>query len=162
MPELNIADFTYWAKNNGWHIKTAEIDVETLPDDVKDRYNIPTEYKNFLESVKTCINKEENIWFLCTDDYLENSEDAFRWNEFELISLEAADEDIALRDSVKSYWDNHLPIIMNVKDDYAYYAIDMNTRKIVKGNEPEFEETTIVADNFEEFIGKIIAQEIAL
>ncbi|MDR1930737.1 MAG: hypothetical protein LBQ44_08940, partial [Treponema sp.] len=118
-----INNFIDWAKNNGWNILLENNRINNLPENLMQRYNIPNEYKAFLGKIKICINAEENIWFLCIGDYLEESEDAFRWNEFELISIEAADDDNELINGIKDYWNKHFPIILNVKDEYKYYAI---------------------------------------
>jgi hypothetical protein len=137
-------------------------DIKNLPQNVFERYNIPIEYKQFLENIESCINADENVWFLCIEDYLPKSEDDFRWNEFELISLESADDDAELINRIKNYWNKHFPIIMSVRGDYEYYAINVENKKIVYGCEPEFEESKIVAHDFYELLEKIINKEIEL
>jgi hypothetical protein len=157
-----INNFINWAKNNRWNTIIEKNNIKNLPENILARYNIPDEYKTFLENIKMCINSEENIWFLCIDDYLEKSESTFRWNEFEIISLEAADDDAELINKIKNYWNKHLPIIFNVKGEYEYYAVNVENKKIVYGYEPEFEESEIVANNFRELLDKIINNEIKL
>jgi hypothetical protein len=157
-----INNFINWAKNNRWSVIIENNSIKNLSGNILARYNIPDEYKTFLENIKTCTNSEENIWFLCIDDYLEKSEGAFRWNEFEIISLEAANDDAELINEIKNYWNKHLPIIFNVKGEYEYYAINVENKKIVYGYEPEFEESEIVANNFGELLDKIINNEIKL
>jgi hypothetical protein len=49
-----------------------------------------------------------------------------------------------------------------VKGEYEYYAINVENKKIVYGYEPEFEESEIVANNFGEFLDKIINNKIKL
>jgi len=51
---------------------------------------------------------------------------------------------------------------MMVDGDYAYYAIDVNDGSVVYGYEPEFEEVTIIAKSFGEFLGKVVSGEIKL
>jgi hypothetical protein len=160
MEKLN--DFINWIKNNGWNITLKNNDIKNLPQNVFERYNIPIEYKQFLENIESCINADENVWFLCIEDYLPKSEDDFRWNEFELISLESADDDTELINKIKDYWNKHFPIIMSVRGDYEYYAINVENKKIVYGCEPEFEESKIVANNFYELLEKIVNKEIEL
>jgi hypothetical protein len=157
-----IRNFVKWAENNGWKITTKNNILENFPKDIVERYNIPDEYKKFLENIEVCTNVDENVWFLCIGDYLPKSEDSFRWNEFELISLEAADGDIEMINEIKNYWNKHFPIIMGVKGGYEYYAINVENKKIVYGYEPEFEEGKIVSNNFEELLEKIIKKEIEL
>jgi hypothetical protein len=157
-----INKFINWGKNNCWNITIENNTIRNLPENILARYNIPDEYKTFLENIKICTNSEENTWFLCIGDYLEKSEDAFRWNEFELISLESADGDGELINVIKNYWDKHFPIIFNIKNGYSYYAINTENKKIVYGYEPEFEENKIVANNFDELLEKIINKEMEL
>jgi hypothetical protein len=64
-----------------------------LPDEILKRYNIPGAYKNFLERIENRINKDENKWFLCINDYMKKGEGEFRWNEYEIISIEAREGD---------------------------------------------------------------------
>jgi hypothetical protein len=157
-----INDFINWLQNNGWKIALKDNDIKNLHQNIFERYNIPVEYKQFLETIESCVNAGENVWFLCIEDYLPKSEDSFRWTEFELISMESADDDTELINRIKNYWNNHFPIIMSVEDDYKYYAINVENKKIVYGCEPEFEESEIVANNFYEFLEKIINKEIEL
>ena len=46
--------------------------------------------------------------------------------------------------------------------EYSYYAIDTVTGNVVNGFEPEYEESTVVAENFESFLKKIMSGEIVL
>jgi hypothetical protein len=88
---------------------------------------------------------EETKWFLCIDDYRPKSEYSFHWNEFERVSLEAADE---WTRSVRAFWDAHCPFFMAVDGLYAYYAFDIQDGSVVSGNEPEFEDVKIVAKSY--------------
>jgi hypothetical protein len=124
-----MGDFINWAQKNGWKITLKNSKIENLPKDIAERYNIPDEYKTFLENMDICTNADESVWFLCIEDYLPKSEDGFRWNEFETISLGAADSDSESIKNIKNYWDKHFPIIMSVKGDYEYYAINTENKK---------------------------------
>lgn len=94
--------------------------------------------------------------------FLENEDDAFSWNSFEQMSLEAAEGDTNLENEVKLFWNAHLPIMMSVGGCYEYYAITLNDGNIVHGSEPEFEESSIVAESFADFLLKIVAGEIVI
>jgi len=157
-----INEFIKWAQKNGWKISFRNNSETNLPQNIIERYIIPEEYKAFLTIVEKCINSEGNMWFFCNNDYLRNEENSFRYNEFEIISLDAADGDDELINGIKNYWNEHLPIIFNVNGEYEYYAINIEDQKIVYGFEPEFEESIIVANNFIEFMDKIIRGEIKL
>ena len=99
------------------------------------------------------------MWFICYDEFIGNSDIAFKWNEFESMSLEAAEEDLTWKEDIKFFWDNNLPIIMSVANDYAYYAINSNG-EIVLGTEPEFEEVKKTANSFEEFVNMIMTNKV--
>lgn len=75
---------------------------------------------------------------MCKEDYGIQSEDAFQWNEYELISLDSAEGNIEWENEIKEFWNNHLSIIMSVKCGYSYYVISMKNGSIVQGNKLEF------------------------
>lgn len=152
------SSFDRWAKENNW--KTV-VQNRCLPQEILERYNnIPKSWLTFIKGYGSILNEEENIWFLTAENYCPKSEDEWRYNEFELISHEAADEDEELISEVKQFWDNHFPIIISVADGYQYYAIELDSGKIVCGYEPEFEEAETLAENFDEFLEMIINNEV--
>ena len=153
-----IEQFTEWAAERNWNIKTRDGDME-LPEEIAQRYNAPEGWQEFIKGFSLCANADCTKWFITFEDF---GEEGYRWNEFELISLEAADEDMEWRKQVTDFWDKHLPIFMSVEGEYEYYAINVESGRVVFGFEPEFEEAETVADSFEEFIGKIVSGEIAL
>ena len=73
---------------------------------------------------------------------------AFAWNEWERQSIEAAEGDEELERRVVAFWDSHLPILLSVKSGYAYFAIEQSSLRIVRGEEPEYEEATPLAPSF--------------
>jgi hypothetical protein len=158
-------EFIRWAQDMGWDI-TLKPESEWHRDvGIPIRYpNLPASYTAFLSKVKQCITPGDKAWFICTDDYRGVSDTAFQWNEFELLSLEAAGPDQAWQADITSWWDHHLPIIMSVHDGYAFYALDLSDKRgaIVQGTEPEFEETVKVADTLEEFWRLIMTNAITL
>lgn len=159
----NINEFIGWAKENGWTISLNQDRNLKLDDSIISRYKaIPSEYISFLGAVKQCATPNENTWFLCQDEYNNRSDDSFKWNEFELLSLEAATEDDIWRSEITAWWDNYLPIVISVDGGYSFYAIDLNHDKgaIVRGYEPEFEEVEKVANHFAEFLGLIMTNSI--
>ncbi len=46
-----------------------------------------------LKRVKQLISPSEKNMVLCEDEYNGNSDITFKWNEFELLSLEVAEDD---------------------------------------------------------------------
>lgn len=158
-----IEKFLAYMKKCGWNIEIKEKQGFDLPDTVKNRYeNIPGGWFEFITTVQNIVSCDETTWFLCEDDYDSKGDKAFRWNEWELISLESIEDDTEWENEVKEFWNKHLPILLSVKEGYSYYAIAMKDGSIVKGNEPEFEECELVADSFEDFMKKIMNHEVQL
>ena len=113
----------------------------------------------FLNYVKKVETADSSAWFLCASDYETTDDtDGFSWNEFEKISLASAESDDE-KESIKKWWESHLPVAMSVKGEYTFLAIDIDTGNIVQGYEPDFEDTETVAENFEELIKMIISEE---
>ena len=85
--------FFDWLKINNWtYEKNDKINITDIA--IRDRYNnIPEEFIDFLTMFKSITSADETTWFLCNDDYTDDSEDAFRWNEFEIMSIEAEGDD---------------------------------------------------------------------
>ena len=94
--------------------------------------------------------------------YAPQTDRAFQWNEWELISLEAAEGDSVWTDDIIGFWNGHLPIFASVNGGYSYYAISMEDGSIVHGFEPEFEKCEIVAASFNDFMKKVICKQIDL
>ncbi len=158
-------DFINWTKINNWDISLKENPGLGLNNSITTRYkDIPQGYKDFLYNVKHCIAPSEKSWFLCEDEYNDNSDIAFRWNEFELLSLEAATNDNIWESEIISWWDKHFPIFMSVDGAYSFYAIDLanNIGSIVQGVEPEFEEVEEIASSINDFFELIIKGKIQL
>ena len=62
---------------------------------------------------------------------------AWQWNEWELLSLKAAENDAAWKDEIRKFWDGHSPVFLSLEGGYAYYAISIKEGSIVYGSEPE-------------------------
>ena len=73
-----------------------------------------------------------------------------------MLSLNSAEGDDVWADEIKVFWNKHLPIVMSVRDSYAYYAISVEDGSVIYGAEPEFEECKQVAGSFAEFLGRIM------
>ena len=157
--------FKLWLKENDWIVELNTNKFDYKENSILNKYNdIPITFINILKEYSNISSKDDTTWFICEKDYLDESEDAFRWNEFELMSLEAAEEDEKWKIEIKDWWRKKLPFIMSVSGGYSYYAIDLEENKgtIIFGREPEFEDAIVVAKNFDEFIEKIVKKEIIL
>lgn len=141
-------------RKKGWTISRRNVSPCSLPACISNRYsNIPDEWVMFINSFSDCVSPDKTVWFLCADDFVRQGDDVFRWNEFELMSLQAAvdENDAEWKSAVVRFWDGHLPICLSVASGYEYYAIRMLDGVIVHGAEPEFEETTETAPSFARF-----------
>ena len=138
----------------GWKIQHSTSQEPLLPPDLQRRYPlVPPEVTGFLQTMESCTNAEETVWFLCREDYRRSDEQSFRWNEFELMCLET--EDSEKQERVRGFWDMHLPFMLCVHSDYDYLAVSLHKEsygEIVHGCGPEFEETGSVAPSFAQFL----------
>lgn len=155
--------FFDWAKANHWTVERAK-EKQTIPDEVKRRYpEIPTAYADFFSLFQLCSNAADTKWFLTREDFLQTDEEAFAWNTFEEMSLEAAEGDEGLVQEIKSYWNVHLPVLLSVEDEYEYYALHTGDGTMVKGYGPEFEDSAEkIADSFRDFLEKVTSGRLCL
>ena len=147
-------DYLKNIETNGFTIVRRETTKELSADILKRYKTIPTEYLDFLKQFKQIINQEDTVWFNSIEDFNEELDVDFKWNAFELMSLESFEDDEEESENIRNFWNNHIPILMSVRE-YEYLAICLESDKygeIVHGLEPEFEEISKVCDNFEQLI----------
>lgn len=120
---------------------------------------IPDSVRDFLSETRALCSPDEKVWINTCAHINGRSGFAFAWNEWELLSVQAAreDQDELLAGRIAAFWDEHLPVLMSVKSGYAFFALTKDGR-IVRGEEPEFEETIPLADGFEEMLRMIVEQ----
>ena len=143
-----------------WQVVERQPELLRLPDTVVARHpRIPTLVTEFLGSFVTCEKADQTEWFLSGADFAGATSSAFRWDAWEQLSLEAAgDDDDMIRD-IYAFWDAHIPILLSVRDGYAYHAVKTAADgfgRVVAGREPEFEEADVLADSFEEYLRQIM------
>lgn len=162
METKTLVEIVNKLRKEEWNILEYEIPVKLqLNYQFKERYKIiPRDYLYFLSHIKSAVNKDEQSWFLCQNEYNDTSEDSFLWNQLEIMSLDTArdDDDIEWVNEIKLFWDCHLPIMLSIRSGYSYVAIgtcEENLGKIFYGVEPEFEETTLIANSFIDFLNKL-------
>lgn len=161
-----INTFLQWAVSNNWNVSKNTESIK-LPHVIQNRYYKIKEltlFMTFINIVSNCSSPDDCSWFLCLSDYdKENLENEFAWNEFEKISIESA-SDAEEKAKISNWWNRHIPIFISVKEEYSFFAIDLtnNLGHIVQGFEPEFEDTTLVANSFEEFLYFIIIGKIKI
>lgn len=145
-------------KDFDWNVEPND-SSSRFPNEITNRYQeLPKEIIQFVTSFKTIASPDKKSWFLTVDDYSYTGDELYKWNEWELLSLESAEDDKELIEYIKGFWDYHFPIIFSVKNCYTYFAINLENYSIVCGGEPEFEETTYIAGSFEEFLNLLCNQ----
>lgn len=152
-------------RERGWVIRESET-LNSLPENVRARYPaILPEVENFLGRLELCHNREENAWFLTPADFQKTDDDGgFRWNEYELMGLEGAENNPELQAQVRSFWNQHLPIMMAVHSDYDYLAVRLaepNFGSIVHGAALEWENPSTVAGSFQEFMVRFAEEAVS-
>jgi hypothetical protein len=155
-----IMEFIRWAKNNGWKINVTDTKTGDLPFDIMKKYNIPDDYKTFLETVEVCQKADNSIWFVCGSLLLVNS-NMFRWDDLGPAGLKETNEDVKTNNQTLKYLKKYFPIIFNAKTG-CIFLIHQKDNKILKSNGVEFDKGEIVSDNFEELLEKIMNREIEL
>jgi len=113
-------------------------------------------YGAFLAAFTDLHNANQTRWFLSTADHDCTADSAFSWHTLRDISLDAA-LDVAGRQVVLDFWQQHTPIYMSVAGDYEFLAIERDSGRIVHGIEPEFEDTREVAPSLAALFEDMIA-----
>lgn len=149
------AQFLDHMRTRGWRVEIGP--NPPLPPWITERYHsLPELWLQFTGEVRELFGPDETTWFLCAEDYDTRLDQAWRWNEWEELSLQSAQSDESWAGEIKAFWNEHLPIVLSVQNGYAYYAISMTDGCVVYGSEPEFEECTLVAGSFAEFLEHIM------
>ncbi|WP_309380183.1 SMI1/KNR4 family protein [Cerasicoccus frondis] len=145
----------------GWRIRPRTNRNRFIDGEVADRYKeIPKPIENFLSGISECVSPSEQSWFLCEADFAETSDASFSWNEWENMSLEAADGDTDLTTEITRFWSEYFPFYFSVDGEYQFYAASLRKEDfgvIVHGAEPEFEEVTKVFEDFSDFLEHLIS-----
>jgi hypothetical protein len=150
-------------RKKGWIVSERVAQPLRLPPEIAARHpKVPISLADFLGSVSACENASHTEWFLCEADYAGTSGSAFRWDEWERMSLEAAGDDSRLAAHVRAFWDAYLPFMLSVRDGYAYYAVRTvadGFGRVVMGREPEFENASVMAESFEGFLDSLLGEQ---
>jgi hypothetical protein len=147
-------------EKRGWRVDPRAVPGPLLSPHLLVRYpSLPADLVAFLSGLEVCCNRGEDIWFLTAADYARSTPETFRWNEFELMSLESAaeqgeDEQAA---NVRKFWDAHFPFMLAVHSDYDYLAVQVGDGEfkrgaVVHGNGDDFEEPGLIAPSFQRFL----------
>lgn len=159
-----VEKFKDWAEKNGWIFETEVDDIDLSVHLILKDYDLKGQplFCEFITYFSKLANREDTKWFLCVGDYrAPENENEFTWDEFHRISVENAYDD-EQRGEIEKFWKNHLPFLMSVSGGYGYWALELDSGKIVHGFEPMFEEVTVAAKSFEDFLKKIVVGKISL
>ena len=149
-------------KRLGWKVELL-LPTVSLPEPVKIRYRwIPTDVEDFIAEISVIEAPGAKAWFLGGRDYSGLGSSAFAWNEWERLSLGAAEGNDKQVSAIRSFWDDHFTIAMSVKNGYAYFALRRSDLCIVCGEEPEFEETRIVASSLDSILKRCAVPDAEL
>ena len=110
----------------------------------------------FATRVRRCVAPGEQVWWLGSEDFLDDSGEG--WDFFEAqVALPSAEGDAAWTSAVRAFWSAHLPFALSVRGDYAYLAVDRAGR-VWEGRAPELEAPSLVAESLDAFARQLTAQ----
>jgi hypothetical protein len=145
-------DALFRLKRVGWTVRLQACQ-QVVPIIIEVRYAwIPSELKQFVVELEAAVSPNEKAWLLGLPDFVGSKSTAFKWNEWERMSLGAAEGDPRLRCAIQQFWDLHFPVANSVKSGYAYFAVRKTDLCVVRGEELEFEKPNPVAPSFLELL----------
>jgi len=143
----------------GWQVEFPESGPEPFPPEVRLRYpELPEELVSFMQGFAVCLNPLENAWLTSARDLSEPH--AFSFDEFERLSLQAAEGDSEWLESIRAFWSRHFPFAMSVGGSYQYFALVLDGEHrgaVVHGIEPEFESPDVIAAGLPDFLAQLLA-----
>jgi hypothetical protein len=143
----------------GWRVEKSPA-RRPLPGAIGKRYPwMPANYRALVEEMAIICGPDEKSWFLTEADFSGSAGSAYAWNEWERQSLDAAGSDKALKAAIVSFWDSHLSILFSTKSGYAFFALQKDGLGVVHGEEPEYEETTLIARSLTGFLRLLVDQD---
>jgi hypothetical protein len=146
---------------HGWDVAPPE-PGQALPA----RYgSLPDALQAWLASFARCANPEGTAWFVAMADVIRDAagltpEDAFRHDEFERLSLEAAGDDAPWARAIRDFWQRHFPLWLRVDGDYEYCALVLDgpgRGTVVHAVAPDFEATSTIAASLPDFLAQVRA-----
>lgn len=156
---MGVIDFL---KESGWQleINNNDISFDLLSEKIRIRtLNVPHELKQLMSSLKILENTDATAWFITNNDLTQkNDESSFAWDEFEQQSLDAS-IDKKSKEPIIQFWESHFCFLMSVKTGYSHISVvtkGIEKGKIVFGFEPEYEQVTVLANDFGEFCQIVI------
>lgn len=154
MTDQSLSEYLDLLQSKGWRVELWEDAPPALDASFVDRYSrIPADYLKFLQQVKSCVNADETVWFLCINDYNNQSDSAWAWNEMEKTALDGTVDETERRGIVE-FWNRHLPFMYSVGGEYGYLAFRVGAEpfgSVVEGYE-DLSHASDSCASFEEFV----------
>ena len=147
---------------NGWQIRRRDEICSPQSEFLGGRFkNLSEDFYRFVCSFETLHDAADAVWFVSARDYASSGADEaeFCYGDFEKDSLECAAND-AERAAVSAFWSGCLPFLFSVRGERCFAGIlaqGADAGRIVFGAEPIYEDTLVIAHNFEEFITLFLA-----
>ena len=158
MTDQSLEEYLELLRSKGWRVELWDGAAPPALDAAFTlRYpKIPADYVQFLERVKSCVNADETVWFLCINDYNNQTDPdwAWTWNAMEEIELEG-EKDERVRTEVVEFWDRHMPFMYAVGGEYGFLAFKVGAEpygSVVEGYEIRAQ-VSERAKSFAEFVG---------
>lgn len=149
--QSKLVEFVSDLEEQGWKVQRRS-DPAALPEMILQRYDwLPAEIREFVSELDFASAPDGKAWFITNCELKGRSDSAFSWNQWEVDSLRAAEQDKSWQQEIEEFWNNHFPILISVRDGYRYLAVRRDSL-IVGGMEPEFEETEQLASTFLVFL----------
>jgi hypothetical protein len=144
-------------RERGWDVRLAAKPRAFLQNTLSRYAWLPDDIRQLLEEAIVVVSPEKKSWFNTSSETAGENGSAFAWNEWELMSLSAAEDFPKLQPAIRAFWDRHFPFLISVKSGYAYFAVRQADLAVVCGEKPEFEEATPIADSVEQLLDDLIA-----
>ena len=142
-------------QKNEWNISISK-DQFLVSTRILERYSwVPNVIINSFASFRIAASADDKSWLNTGLELSEKYNPSYAWNQWELDSLTAAGEDIQWIESINSFWDQHFPFLMSVKNSYSFFAIRQSDGAIVHGEEPLFEDTSVIAQDLQDCLKKL-------
>ena len=142
----------------GWVVQKRQQRAR-LPQECIERFPwLPSNVIDLVTGFDAIVAPSQQAWLITYPELSGESDSAFSWDQWEQDSLSVAAGDPVWQESIRSFWDEHFPILLSVKSGYAYAAVRKDL-SIVAGEEPEFEETEEIAEDFSRFLRLLVTAD---
>lgn len=158
-------------RRHAWRVSAPVAEAPSIPAGITARHGaLPEALVALISTYSTCADHTGQCWLVSTEDLCkdetEHVADAvvgdgepFRHDEFERMSLDAANGDESWTASIRGFWDRHFPFLLSVHGEYQFFAMALEGDErgaIVYGYGPEFEAVEPVASSLDDFLEQVL------